>query len=848
MSNLSELLPAGGAAKEFEAVASGTLANGQTVVLNSDGTVSAVASQTFAQTVGSPVTFHSSTVAYTSTVFDPVNNKIVIFYTGTSNYGTAIIGTVSGTSISFGTPVVYASSSTFGTNATYMSGTGKIAIAYNQNSLKTIIGTVSGTTISFGTPYNLGYSASVFACAYNEYTNALVVSFRNPSVSNYGQAIAGVVSGTSFSSFGSATTFNSANTQQISMIYDPFREVAVVAYKDSGGSQSIETVVFFPYADNPTYVQKSGNWNLNFTNAAMTPGMAYDSRDNKIIVVGDKYNEIYITRFSVDANQYNITIDNASGVTTSQYGQGQLSCVYDSNAEKAVILYRTTANPSLMKALVATFPVGTANPTFGSVISIDTVKSAWNSAAFDSSQNEVVVAYSDETLGSKLGLATVFQNASSSTNVADFIGITQEAIADTATGLVTPQGGVALTTLPYEFAFGSATAFDTANYTDYLATVYDTNAQKVVHFYPDFNNSGYGTAIVGTVSGASISYGTPVVFESANSAFIAATYDSASNKVVVAYNDAGNSDYGTAAVGTVSGTSISFGTPVVFETSRPAYTTATFDSSNNKVVIAYQDNLNSNYGTIVVGTVSGTSISFGTPSIFNSATTYYMALTFDSNANKVVLGYRDGSNGNAGTAVVGTVSGTSISFGSASVFQSGSSNWTAATFDSNSNKVLFAYNNSTAGKVAVGTVSGTSISFGTPVTFDVGNSNQFSTAFDSNLNQVMIVYRDQSNSTYGTVVNGTISGTTVTFGDNTVFAAVTVNAPQVVFDSSANKPVVVYIDTAATGSGTSLTAALTNELVIGSDYYVQDDGTLSTTVSSVPAGRALSTTSILLEG
>jgi light-regulated signal transduction histidine kinase (bacteriophytochrome) len=37
-------------------------------------------------------------------------------------------------------------------------------------------------------------------------------------------------------------------------------------------------------------------------------------------------------------------------------------------------------------------------------------------------------------------------------------------------------------------------------------------------------------------------------------------------------------------------------------------------------------------------------------------------------------------------------------------------------------------------------------------------------------------------------------------------------------------------------------------LTTGSDYYVQSNGTLSTTVSSVPAGRALSTTSILLEG
>ena len=33
---------------------------------------------------------------------------------------------------------------------------------------------------------------------------------------------------------------------------------------------------------------------------------------------------------------------------------------------------------------------------------------------------------------------------------------------------------------------------------------------------------------------------------------------------------------------------------------------ATFDSTNNKVVLAYRDDGNSSYGTAVVGTVSGT--------------------------------------------------------------------------------------------------------------------------------------------------------------------------------------------------------------------------------------------------
>ena len=69
---------------------------------------------------------------------------------------------------------------------------------------------------------------------------------------------------------------------------------------------------------------------------------------------------------------------------------------------------------------------------------------------------------------------------------------------------------------------------------------------------------------------------------------------------MIAYSDYGNSDYGTAIVGTVSGTSISFGTALVFESASSVYMSATFDSSSNKVVIAYRDDGNSDYGTSVV--------------------------------------------------------------------------------------------------------------------------------------------------------------------------------------------------------------------------------------------------------
>ena len=85
---------------------------------------------------------------------------------------------------------------------------------------------------------------------------------------------------------------------------------------------------------------------------------------------------------------------------------------------------------------------------------------------------------------------------------------------------------------------GSATVFESASI-DTLQGVYDPDAQKVVVGYRDGGNSSYGTAVVGTVSGTSISFGSPVVFESANCNHIFLTYDTNADKVVIAYNDDG---------------------------------------------------------------------------------------------------------------------------------------------------------------------------------------------------------------------------------------------------------------------------------------------------------------------
>ena len=195
----------------------------------------------------------------------------------------------------------------------------------------------------------------------------------------------------------------------------------------------------------------------------------------------------------------------------------------------------------------------------------------------------------------------------------------------------------------------------------YNVAIFDSSNNKTLVAYQDAGDSDKGKCAVVSVSGTTCTVGSVVEFESGNISYLEGTFDSNSNKVVLTYRDGGNSDYGTAIVGTISGDSVSFGTPTVFESATTVFTSATFDSSNNKVVIAYADNGNSNYGTAIVGTVSGTGISFGSASVFESANTNSPSATFDSSNNKVVISYRDNGNSGYGTSIVGTVSSTSIS-------------------------------------------------------------------------------------------------------------------------------------------------------------------------------------------
>jgi len=407
-----------------------------------------------------------------------------------------------------------------------------------------------------------------------------------------------------------------------------------------------------------------------------------------------------------------------------------------------------------------------------------------------------------------------------------------------------------------------------------------TESGKVVITYQDTGGSYYGTAVVGTVSGNTISYGTPVVFNSASTSQHECVYDTTNQKVVVHYMEigAGPSYTGQARVGTISGTSISFGTKAQFTANNVAWISSAFDTVAGKTVTAYAHSLN---GYAIVGTVSGTSISFGSEATVRSGQTTEFATVYDTNADKTVILYRESNIAGAGEGVVGTVSGTSISFGTAVQFDSAPVTVVVGAYDSSSNQVICAYTKVHA-KVVLGTVSGTSISFGAIVTAPTTESAEYNAvAYDSNVNKIVLATSEYGID--GTIATGTVSGTSLSFASPATefYPSDISNWNAVAYDSFNKKVVLSYAKNNASGyalvfqaAGTAQVSNLTStnllgiasgaisdtatgtintwgsrnsaqsSLTIGSDYYVQDDGTITTDTGGQLIGKAITATQI----
>jgi hypothetical protein len=409
--------------------------------------------------------------------------------------------------------------------------------------------------------------------------------------------------------------------------------------------------------------------------------------------------------------------------------------------------------------------------------------------------------------------------------------------------------------------------------TNFFGSATSSSGSIVTFFANDTLN--VGDAVVSTVSGTTVTSGALNRIYSGIIEASAVCYDSLNDKFVFIYKP-GAATTLYAVVGTLSGTTISLGTPVAIATNANWGVTsvsATFDSINGKIVVTYTNNTISN---AIVGTVSGTSISFGSPTQY-ATSSVNVSSCFHQAAGKVVLSYAIST---SVYAIVGTVSGTSISFGTALSFGSTIANTgTAIVYDPVYTKVIVGWREGTNYVARAGVVSGTAIvsgSQGTLYTFN-GGSGIFYGAYDYAAQQAVFAFSitgttmavwcsartttivalpQVSLSTGGTTTKPTLA---YDFASLQIIAfsrtTATVYASSIKQAFLSNSNYFFGITEAAISSGASgnitLLGGINNQqtgLTVESPYFLTTSATLSTTnaATSVYVGLALSPTEIQL--
>ena len=189
-------------------------------------------------------------------------------------------------------------------------------------------------------------------------------------------------------------------------------------------------------------------------------------------------------------------------------------------------------------------------------------------------------------------------------------------------------------------------------------------------------------------------------------------------------------------------------------------------------------------------------------------------------------------NSNYGTAVVGTVSGTSISFGTPVVYTSTEVGYfPSVSFNPDTGRFgVFVYSSDSDFYEA--TISGTSVSFSgsTEIDSDVGGNQ--SVIYDTNADVFVFAYPDGGNSSHATIAALEL-GPALTSENFIGFAEE---------DVTADGLATIQLGGSVNDKQTGLTA--------GQTYFVQTDGTIGLTADSpsVTAGTAVSSTEILVKG
>lgn len=290
--------------------------------------------------------------------------------------------------------------------------------------------------------------------------------------------------------------------------------------------------------------------------------------------------------------------------------------------------------------------------------------------------------------------------------------------------------------------------------------------------------------------------------------------------IICVYNKGYGSTWGVAA--TISGNTVNFGAERLIDSNYSSYNMYVGRLSSTRCIFLHE--LSAGGGTCQVGTVTGNSFTLGgTTGKYNAGTydPYYPRTARLDDAHFVVCWDEYISPNSPGYCRVGTVAGNSISWGALAQYHNdvgGSEGHAVAVLSSA--KIVVVYNDDAANGVArakVGTISGTSISYGAASLLNnVEDTEGFDIAALSP-SQFVVTFYDAHGPAYARI--GTVSGTSISWGTRVIvhpWAEVSVAA------MSPTRFAVGFTDTA--GLGTARVGDVSGSSILWGPYQPYNSG------------------------
>jgi hypothetical protein len=324
----------------------------------------------------------------------------------------------------------------------------------------------------------------------------------------------------------------------------------------------------------------------------------------------------------------------------------------------------------------------------------------------------------------------------------------------------------------------------------------------------------------------------------------AIVYLAATTKMVLIWNLNGTPYNASAAVGTVNAVTetITFGTPVTVNTGRSYYldTGCFYDPDTERVIACYMDRDSSDNGmAVVIQNTTGTTLTVGAEAEFNNYDVEYCAGGYDTDQNKGIVMFKDKGDSSYLKAVVLTITGgvtDTIAIGTEVTVKSLNTQNIEVGFDQTANKVVcMYYGNDSQGSVISGTISGTTSTWDDALEV-CGTSLEYPAyAYDPDVGKSVLCYADGSDS-----ASGHSRIFTVPYGSTNMTTENYIGISDAAYSSSATAT--IQIVGSVDDAQTSLTA--------GQTYYINFDGSLVLTPidPSVVAGTAVSATKLIVKG